>query len=240
MTTATRSDWTLPLVGGRYHFLLRRLHSLTGILFGGYILVHLFVNATIAQGGVAAGHTYNIYQAQVNKIHELPLLALIEWTFIYLPIIYHIIYGVWITITGQPNVVSYPYARNWLYIWQRITAMYLIFFILFHVISFKYGWLGESLRFRPNFALSSVARHMDVSFFITWIIYPLGIVATCFHLANGFFTAAITWGLTVSAGAQKRWGLVCVVIFMVTMIAGFAALIGAAAQDPVVLLETGQ
>ena len=45
MSTATASDPTLPLLGGRYHFLLRRLHSLTGIIFGGYLVVHLLIKS---------------------------------------------------------------------------------------------------------------------------------------------------------------------------------------------------
>src|SRR4051812_39589925 len=61
VTTATASDYTLPTIGGRHHFLLRRLHSLTGIVFGGYLVVHLLVNATIAQLGT-------VYQVQVTKI----------------------------------------------------------------------------------------------------------------------------------------------------------------------------
>ena len=48
MTTATAPDYALHSIGGRHHFLLRRLHSLTGLIFGGYLIVHLLVNATIA------------------------------------------------------------------------------------------------------------------------------------------------------------------------------------------------
>ena len=106
MTSATASDLALHPIGGRAHFLIRRLHSLTGLVFGGYLIVHLLVNATIAQGGT-------VYQVQVDKIHSLPFLPVIEWTFIYLPIIFHTIYGIWITITGQPNVSHYPYMKNW-------------------------------------------------------------------------------------------------------------------------------
>ena len=47
---ATTSDLTLPEIGGHSHFLIRRLHSLTGIVFGGYIVVHLLVNATLVEG----------------------------------------------------------------------------------------------------------------------------------------------------------------------------------------------
>ena len=119
-TTAAASDHAAPaLLGGRQHFVLRRLHSLTGLVFGGYLIVHLLVNATIAQGGI-------VYQQQVDKIHSLPFLPVVEWTFIYLPILYHTIYGVWITLTGQPNVTNYPYARNIFYLLQRISAFIIV------------------------------------------------------------------------------------------------------------------
>jgi succinate dehydrogenase / fumarate reductase cytochrome b subunit len=224
--SATASDLTVPVLGGHYHFLLRRLHSLTGIVFGGYLVVHLLINATIAQGG-------NVYQTQVDKIHDLPFLPLIEWTFIYLPIIYHTVYGVWITLTGQPNVTHYPYVKNWLYVGQRISAVFIVFFMLFHVLSLKYGMFGTNLSFDPHRrALQTVAQHMDASPLITWLVYPLGILASCFHLANGFWAAAITWGLTISKGARKRWGYACAGLFVVTFIAGMLALIAAARLDP--------
>jgi succinate dehydrogenase / fumarate reductase, cytochrome b subunit len=218
VTTAVAPNQTAPLLCGRYHFLLRRLHSLTGLVFGGYLVVHLLVNATLAQLG-------NVYQLQVNKIHELPLLPFIEWGFIYLPILYHIAYGIWITLTGQPNIGHYSYQRNWLYTLQRVSAVIIVLFMFFHVFSLKYGWFGAQLSFNPHAASASVYRHMGVSALIPWIIYPVGILASCFHLANGFWAAGITWGLTISAGAQKRWGMACAGLFALTMIFGFTALL---------------
>ena len=50
MSTAIASDPTVPLLGGRHHFFIRRLHSLTGLVFGGYLVVHLLVNATLIEG----------------------------------------------------------------------------------------------------------------------------------------------------------------------------------------------
>ena len=224
--STTASDLTVPLLGGRYHFLLRRLHSLTGIVFGGYLVVHLLINATIAQGG-------NAYQTQVDKIHDLPFLPVIEWTFIYLPIIYHTVYGVWITLTGQPNVGHYSYAKNWFYFFQRLSAVVIVFFIIFHVFALKYGLFATNLAFNPHGgALRTVARHMDYNPLITWVVYPLGILASCYHLANGFWTAAITWGLTISDSAQKRWGYACAGLFALTFIAGIVALVAAARLDP--------
>jgi succinate dehydrogenase / fumarate reductase cytochrome b subunit len=225
MTTATARDLTLPLIGGRYHFLLRRLHSLTGIVFGGYLVVHLIVNATIAQMG-------NVYQVQVQKIHDLPFLWALEWGLIYLPILYHTVYGIWIIATGQPNVNRYAYARNVFYTLQRASAIVIVLFMIFHVFSLKYGWFGPDLRFDPHRASATVGRHMDASWWIVpWIVYPLGIIASCYHLANGFWTAAITWGLTISAGAQRRWGYACAGLFVVTLVLGFVALIAAERMD---------
>jgi succinate dehydrogenase / fumarate reductase cytochrome b subunit len=221
----TATDMTAPLIGGHQHFLLRRLHSLTGLVFGGYLIVHLLVNATIAQGGM-------VYQLQVNKIHDLPFLPVIEWTFIYLPILYHTVYGIWITLTGQPNVTNYPYGKNIFYVLQRVSAIVIVLFILFHVLALKYGLFGTTLAFAPDHALKTVATHMHAGWPIVWIIYPLGILASCYHLANGFWTAAITWGLTISAASQRRWGFVCAGLFAVTFIAGMMALVAAANLNP--------
>ena len=221
----TAPDHTAPLIGGHQHFLLRRLHSLTGIVFGGYLIVHLLVNATIAQGGA-------VYQTQVNKIHDLPFLPVIEWTFIYIPIIYHTIYGIWITLTGQPNVNSYPYGKNWAYTLQRLSAIIIVFFILFHVLSLKYGLFGKNLSFDPHRALPTVGTHLDTSTFIAYFVYPIGILASCYHLANGFWTAAITWGLTVSRQAQRRWGAVCTGLFVLTFVAGIVALVAGINLQP--------
>lgn len=219
-TTATASDLTVPLLGGREHFLLRRLHSLTGLVFGGYLVVHLIVNATLIQGGTGAN---DIYQLQVDKIHSLPFLWAVEWVFIFLPIIYHTLYGIWITLTGQPNVGAYGYARNWFYVLQRISAIIIVAFMIFHVLGMK-GLFGHTLEFDPHNASLSAAVHIHSSWVVAWVIYPIGIIASCYHLANGFWTAAITWGLTVSNGAQRRWGFACAGLFVLTLVCGFLAL----------------
>lgn len=217
MTTATAPDLTVPEIGGSHHFLLRRLHSLTGILFGGYLIVHLLVNATLIQGGT-------VYQVQVEKIHSLPFLWAVEWVFIFLPILFHTVYGIWIILTGQPNVGSYPYFKNMMYVLQRFSAIILVAFIAFHVLSMK-GLFGSTLTFNPESATVTAARHFNSHWWVAYVIYPVGLLASCYHLANGFWTAAITWGLTVSANAQKRWGYVCAGLFGFTLICSLLALV---------------
>ncbi len=224
MSQATLSQSSVTAALGWHDFFLRRLHSLTGIVFGGYLVVHLLVNATLVQGTQP-----DIYQAQVDKIHQLPFLWALEWFLIYLPILFHAVYGTWITFTGRPNIDRYPYPKNYFYVLQRISAIIIAVFILFHILAMK-GLFGSTLAFHPEAATITTARHINASFFLKYLVYPIGITASCFHLANGFWTAAITWGLTVSAGSQRRWGIVCGVLFVFTLACGFLAL-GAAIHD---------
>jgi succinate dehydrogenase / fumarate reductase, cytochrome b subunit len=222
VTTATAPDLTVPTRGGTRHFLLRRLHSLTGILFGGYVAIHLLVNATLAQGG-------RVYQAQVDKIHSLPFLIGVEWIFIYIPIIYHTLYGTWIILTGQPNNATYPYLKNACYLLQRISAVILAAFIAFHVLAMK-GLFGHVMAFDPHHASLSTFSGIDSHWPIAYLVYPIGIIAACFHTANGFWAAGVSWGLTISAGAQRRWGGVCVAIFIGMTAAGLVALAASIAR----------
>jgi succinate dehydrogenase / fumarate reductase cytochrome b subunit len=230
-TATAHHDQAARASGGTY-FLLRRLHSLTGLLFGGYLVVHLLVNATLVEG-VREGN--NVYQTQVNIIHSLPLLPAVEWALIYLPILYHTFYGIWIIATGQPNIDKYRYTKNYFYVLQRVSAIVLIVFIFFHVLGMK-GLLGDAfhgaLKFDPAAATESTRNHFNAAWWVWGIIYPVGILASCYHLANGFWTAAITWGLTVSNTAIRRWGMVCTGIFCFTFACGMTALVSLIHMGP--------
>ena len=189
---------------GKHRFALRRFHSLTGILFGGYVLVHLLVNATLLEG-LRYGNE-DIYQAQVDKIHALPFLLAVEWGVLLLPIIYHTVYGILIIAAGRPNVGSYGYGKNWAYLFQRDQrdrpgAVHRLPLPQLQGRLRRHG-SGENLTFVPvdapatpySEATQSTVNHMHAAWWVGWVIYPLGVVAATFHTANGFWTAAVTWG----------------------------------------------
>lgn len=226
MSTAAASKSDLSPLSGPAFLLVRRLQSLTGIMFGGYLLVHLTVNATIAQGG-------SVYQDQVNKIHSLPFLTAVEWSAIFIPFLFHAFYGLWIAVNGRPNVGNYPFAKNTFYLLQRLSAFIILVFVLFHVLALKYGAFGPALGFDPHAALPSIGKHFAYSSLITWVVYPIGILAAAFHTANGFATGAITWGLTVSTSAQKRVGKACCVLAILLTLCGLLAV--AASSCPAII-----
>ena len=122
---------------GRIHFLIRRLHSLMGLVFGGYIVVHLLVNAT--------GIWPRDYQMNVDKIHTMePMLWLIELTVIFIPLLIHALYGIYIVKAGVKfNTTKYAYGGNVRYTLQRWTAVFLLAFIAFHIGTLhKWGLAG--------------------------------------------------------------------------------------------------
>ena len=121
---------------GRHEFFIRRLHSFTGLVpVGGFMVFHLATNASIADG-------VEIFQYRVNVIHGLgpSTIMMLEWPFIFLPILFHAIVGMMIVSRGKRNVLAYPYPENIRYTLQRWTGVIAFFFIFWHVFH-MHGWL---------------------------------------------------------------------------------------------------
>ena len=82
-------------VGQGTSFLLRRLHSLSGVVpIGAFLLEHFVSNAEAFRGPIA-------YGKQVAFLNSLPGVFLLELFFIWLPILYHGLYGVYIWYRGE-------------------------------------------------------------------------------------------------------------------------------------------
>src|SRR5579863_4687742 len=122
-------------------FYWRRLHSLLGVIpIGAFLLEHLLSNFEALKGPIAYGDT-------VRFLNGLPLVRVLEWTFIFLPILYHALYGVWIWLRGKANVVYYPWAGNWMYVAQRYTGLIAFVYIGQHV--WRQRFMGVSLPENP-------------------------------------------------------------------------------------------
>jgi succinate dehydrogenase / fumarate reductase, cytochrome b subunit len=225
----------------KHEFLLRRLHSLTGLVpVGLYMCVHLATNASILNGVEA-------FQNAVYMIHSLGnALVFVEWGAIFLPLLFHAIFGVYIAYSGQFNTSRYSTGKNWRYVLQRITGLVAFVFIFTHV-AHMHGWfhvdfwldLMQKLglaQFKAYNAASTAAAAMQGS--LIWpILYLVGIAACVFHFANGLWTMGITWGLWITPQAQKRadyivWGIGGLVMLIgLSALGGFMTLDPAKAQD---------
>jgi len=232
----------------RHDFLLRRLHSLTGVMpIGVFLMVHLTTNSSIVWGLIAGGahgegHAgVRTFQHEVNFIHSLPFLILIEVFGLWLPIAFHSVLGLYYATTGRGNTGRYRYQSNWRYSLQRISGYVGVVFIFYHVATLRWGWtflVPGGARWSAEYASSTLAmalrggEAMTAMGLVVSIFYMAGVSLLVFHLANGLWTAAITWGLTISAAAQRRWGYVCAGLGAALMAAAWASVIGFATLDP--------
>lgn len=197
----------------RNDFLIRRLHSLCGLIpVGAYMVIHLIVNASVINGA-------GTFQNSVLNIHKLgALLPVVEWVFIFIPILFHAIFGVVIIAGGMPNTHNYPYAANYRYTLQRVTGVIAFFFIMIHVFH-MHGWFHNDSwlryvvdplgggQFKPYNATSTAG--LALQSIVMVVIYAIGVSACVYHLANGIWTMGITWGVWTSPKAQKRASYVC-------------------------------
>ncbi|HEY2847285.1 MAG TPA: hypothetical protein VGI80_05655, partial [Pyrinomonadaceae bacterium] len=134
-------------------FLLRKLHQLTGVVpLAVFYFVHLYTNSTALNGA-------KIFDDHVGGIHEMPYLLFVEVLGIFVPLMFHSIYGILISGEAKVNAGAYPYARNWFYILQRVTGIYLFFFLLFHILNFRFGLI-------PGLNVTPVAGHADQAYAI--------------------------------------------------------------------------
>ncbi len=234
-----------PFLERHYH-LLRRLHSLTGVVpIGVFLLPHLTTNSSIVWGEVFNVKKYAdlgpgsagvaTFQHEVNFIHNLPALIFIEIFVLWLPIAYHSILGIYFAQSGKTNTERYGYQANWRYAFQRISGYIGVLFLFMHISSLRWGWEYGGLMptFDPDNAASSTAIHLQGGIFpyFNAIFYLVCVLALVFHFANGLWTAAITWGLTVSKQAQQRWGFVCAGVGVALAGAGVAAIVGFTTLD---------
>lgn len=225
----------IPFIA-RHHFLFRRLHSLTGLMpVGVFLCFHLFTNAQMAFG---------TFQHEVEWIHSLPALLFLEIFGLWLPIAFHTVLGVAYILSGERNTRSYPYGDNWRYALQRWTAWIAMVFIFWHVSTLRWGWtygFEDKLAFVALGPNGEPLAHPTTAMALQWgpldgwlmmAFYILGTYASIYHFANGLWTSAITWGLTLTVKAQKQWGYVCLAVGLGLSLFAAIALYAARTYEP--------
>lgn len=194
----------------RRQFALRRIHSLSGIVpIGLYVLFHLGVNSFAASGP-------EFYDRMAEFLESLPYLIAIEIPFIWLPILYHAGYGIWIHATGRPNPFQYVYANNWLYWAQRWSGIVTLVFIGWHFWQTRLAnyIYGTPIEFRMMADILADPR---------WVVfYVVGLTAVSYHLANGLRTFLLTWGGVVGDGARRTLAVACAVFGAIVLVVSLA------------------
>ena len=188
-----------------YHFLIRRVHSLLGLVpIGLFLTFHMVLNLT-ALGGAEQ------YDKVISTMQSFPGIFIIELVVIFIPIGLHAIYGTWVVYSGQSNILRYKYPRNWFYIIQRISGLFTVVFIVSHVYLMRFA---EG----SNFAALSHFLSQPLGM----IFYSVAVLCAIFHFVNGLWAFAITWGITIGPHSQKIWLYTLAVVFILLSVVGLA------------------
>ena len=207
-----------PLRAGQgYSFVLRRLHSLTGIIpIGAFLIEHLISNSESMRGVQA-------YNDQVKFLTSLPFVHVLEWVFIFIPLLYHGLYGVYIWYRGESNVGDYPWTGNWLYTAQRWTGLITLVYLAYHVWSMRFSGV-HLMGGGYDAAFSKVWFDFQHASIVTFTI--VGIVAASWHFSYGVWLFAAKWGFTVGVQARRKFGYVCLLLAIALVGMGLYSITG--------------
>lgn len=189
----------------------RRLHSLLGVIpVGLFLLEHLITNYMATKGEEA-------FNSAAHLLESLPFRIFLEVFIIFLPLIYHAVYGIYIAFTAKNNAGRYGFFRNWMFVLQRVTGIVTLIFVVWHVWTTR---IQAALGAEVNFDM--MATILSSPFMIAF--YVVGILSTTFHFANGLWSFAVSWGLTVSPKSQQISTYVTLVVFVLLSYVGVRAI----------------
>ncbi|MEZ0324313.1 MAG: hypothetical protein ACAH95_00260 [Fimbriimonas sp.] len=207
----------------RESFFWHKVHSLTGIVpVGFYMVQHLTLNS-FSLGGAAK------FDAVIGFFEGIPihLLLLLEAVAIWIPLLFHAIYGLFITSRGEVNnyfTTKYKWSQARMYSFQRYSGIFLFFFLIYHVLTTT---VNKYLTGNPE-VIKYAAWHENLTANggLLLIVYILGVFFASYHLAYGIWNFCIRWGITISDQAQLRVQKFSLVFFIAITLLGWAALAG--------------
>jgi succinate dehydrogenase / fumarate reductase cytochrome b subunit len=205
----------------RESFFWHKVHSLTGIVpIGFYMAQHLTLNSF----SLAGPSKFNGVIAFFASIPPHVLLAL-EICAIWLPLLFHAVYGMFIVSRSHDNYSqkAYKFRENRYYRLQRWSGVIAFLFLCFHVASttLRAKTQGESV-------IQYDAWHqlLTSNGYVYFILYAVGVTACSYHLAYGIWNFCIRWGVTISEKSQVAMGKISAAAFVFLTLIGVGALYG--------------
>ncbi|KZZ85902.1 MULTISPECIES: succinate dehydrogenase cytochrome b558 subunit [Bacillaceae] len=198
-------------MAGNKEFALRRLHSLLGVIpVGIFLIQHLVVNNFATRGEQA-------FNDAAHFMESLPFRIVLETVIIFLPLLFHAIYGVYIAFTAKNNATRYGYFRNWMFVLQRVSGVITFVFVCWHVWETR---IAAAFGASVNFSMMEniLSNPLMVAF------YVIGVVSTVFHFANGLWSFCVTWGITVTPRSQLISTYVTLAVFAALAYVGVSSI----------------
>ena len=206
----------------RENFILHKLHSLSGVVpVGFYMVQHLTANSFALAGA-------NRFNNVIDFFASWPphLLLGVEVLGIWLPLLFHAVYGIIIVSKADGNYSSkaYRYRENKYYTLQRWSGVVAFFFLIGHFASttVRAKMMGpEAIKFNAMADLMAWPNGLYFGF----ILYAIGVTACAYHFAYGIWNFCIRWGITVKESSQMATARVSFVVFIALTLLGVGDLV---------------
>jgi succinate dehydrogenase / fumarate reductase, cytochrome b subunit len=201
----------------RLHFILRRLHSLCGVIpIGAYLIAHILLENSFVLAGPQG---FDWLVPAIARIPP-PVLLGLEILLIWGPILFHGLYGLVILRSADVSTaLQSDYTRSYLYVLQRVTGVIAFAFILVHVATTRMAFYFGHAEITYAFMHSYISNPL-------WFAgYTIGMLSSVFHFTNGIWTFCVTWGITVGVRAQRLAQYASVALFVLMSGTGMAILV---------------
>src|SRR6516162_2129319 len=194
-------------------FVWTRLGSFLSVVpLGVWTVNHLWKNLAAFRGADAWERSVTQYAHPVAEAATLIVVLV--------PLLIHTLWGIQRLFTFRPDNIAYSYYDNLKYLLQRLAAVGALLFIGAHLwLALLYPRLVQG---RPE-PFSDIAYEMRFHT-PTLVVYLLGTLAVSYHLANGLFGFAWTWGIAEGRRSFRRINVLATITFVVLMCFSWGAI----------------
>lgn len=218
----------MSLALSKENYFWHKVHSLTGIVpVGFYMLQHLSLNSFTIAGP-------DRFNGVIHFFESLPkhLLLTMEVVAIWLPLLFHAIYGLFIVNRGEQNYFQskYKWSQNRMYTLQRWSGLFLFLFLAYHVATTTIAKYIAGTSTGIEYA--AWQQNLTANGYILFVVYLVGVLVASYHLSYGVWNFCIRWGITVSETAQMRIQKFALGMFVAVTLLGWTALVGFLIHDP--------
>jgi succinate dehydrogenase / fumarate reductase cytochrome b subunit len=210
VATTTRPALVKGSRASRSTIALKLLMAVSGLIFIGYVLVHMYGNLKAFSGQEA----FNSYAEHIREIGE-PILPhegflWIARAVLLASLFVHVAAAValW-RRAGKARSTKYVVKKNKHSSisshWMRWGGLTLLLFIVWHLLNFSFGRINVETG-KTGDEAGDPYTLMVQSFEVPWLtaIYLLAMVALALHLHHGTWSAAQTLGLTNTAKSRRN------------------------------------
>ncbi|MCL1113371.1 MULTISPECIES: fumarate reductase cytochrome b subunit [Shewanella] len=216
-----------------------RLQSVTGVLLGLFLIMHLHFESSILLGKEAF---YQVAQFLEGGIfsetgHGYPILTQVFSAFMLLIVVVHAVFalrrfpsqiGQWRALRQQMKFL--PHEDTHIWFWQMVSGFLLFFLVPVHLFA-----MMTNPEIGPHLSAERVVHHN------AWMLYVLLLPAVTVHAIFGLYRVSVKWGLTTKRFALLKFAKVLIAYLLVLGVASLLTyiIIGRSLSLPVVPFVPG-